>query len=1147
MGKLKIFYQALLIVILIISSYTAVVVFYVLPQIDSEVQYLEEKNGREVLSKVIAITKNFYKDLEAYKQDALDSHKQNLKNLTDTVWSLIQVKYRESGGKSRDRFLQEDIIKLISSLTYDKDNYFFIADYNNILLAHPYLQGQDFSHVKDIKGNLIIPPMVQIARSQGQGFHSYWWKKNSPDSQPYKKLTYSKNFPELKIIVGTGVYINDITTQVNRRKEKLMTQLRSIVRETKIGTTGYLYIFNADGKMLIHPNDNIEGTNFKNLENPGKHTKIFDDLVQASQSSGTLYYKWDTPTDKGNYIYEKISWIEFLPELNWYIVSSAYVDDLRDTSRSLANTIFLIGTILLLCGVLVSYFFFRKLLFPVTTLSRLAQKAADGDYSNRADFQKDDEIGILAKSFNRMLDTIEDNIENLDKKVQVKTRELEEQKKKAENATRLKSIFLANMSHEIRTPLNGITGMIYLMSNTGLTSEQKNYLEKISSASTALLRIINDILDLSKIEADRLELEMINFNLYEVIDNVVNIVEYRAREKNLDLIVICDKKVNPYLHGDPLRLGQIIINLVNNGIKFTRQGEVSILVSKTAASKYRFEIRDTGVGLSEKQQQKLFQPFSQADGSTTRKYGGSGLGLAISRQLVELMGGQIWVESSIGRGSSFIFEINLHEQQDNLPTPVTFKDKRILIVDDTPAWRTCLRALLEKYHFHIDEAASGEEAVEKAEAMTSCYDLILMDWKMTGMDGISTTEKINLLHGRRNQATVMMVSAFRQQHLVEAAKKAGIEIFLTKPVTPSVLDNIIFRIFAPDMLKSSEKTKTLTFDTYNNASFSKSSILLVEDNEMNREIVLSLLEKNSIYIDIATNGEEAVNMVKSHKRQHYGLVLMDIQMPVMDGFEASELIKKTDPHLPIVALTANVMTQDIRKIKSSGMDDILEKPLVPDKLFKIILKYLSPTGNQNPTEEKQQSAGEPSLSGHTTLDIKKGLIHFNGNRKLYQKILNDFTVNFGHAGEELRLLQTTDRTAAERLIHTIKGLAGNIGASALYYQAEKLEKEFTHTQVERFIELLNEVIQDITKQSSQEKPSTPDILLSSQEITVLFRELARVLKTERMLKCRPLLEKLENAELTPKDLELVTKINYYLENFDFTSALTALQQREQKP
>ncbi|WP_457577499.1 response regulator [Desulfomarina sp.] len=636
---------------------------------------------------------------------------------------------------------------------------------------------------------------------------------------------------------------------------------------------------------------------------------------------------------------------------------------------------------------------------------------------------------------------------------------------------------------------------------------------------------------------------MINFNLYEVIDNVVNIVEYRAREKNLDLIIICGREVNPYLHGDPLRLGQIIINLVNNGIKFTEQGEVSIIISKKETSTYRFEIRDTGVGLSEKQQQKLFQPFSQADGSTTRKYGGSGLGLAISRQLVGLMGGRIWVESSFGKGSSFIFEVNLHEQQNSRSTPVTFEDKRILIVDDTPAWRTCLRKLLEKYHFHIDEAASGEEAVERVEHMTSCYDLILMDWKMTGLDGISTTEKINRFHKVGRQATVMMISAFRQQHLVDAARKAGIEIFLTKPVTPSMLDSVIFTVFAPEMLNPCEKTEPLALAACNNESFHDTSILLVEDNEMNRDIVLSLLGENEISIDIATNGLEAVTMVKSKKRQHYGLVLMDIQMPVMDGFEASELIKKIDPHLPIIALTANVMIQDIRKIKSSGMDDILEKPLVPEKFFKIILKYLSPADTRHLTEKAEQSTtGETSL--YTTLDINKGLVHFNGDRKLYRKILNDFIVNFKNAGEDLKHLQTTDRTAAERLIHTIKGLAGNIGASALYNQAEKLEKEFTPIQVEQFIELLTEVFEDITKQSSHEKPSFTGTILSPREITVLFQELARELKTERILKCRPLLEKLENTELAKKDRKLIIKIRHHLENFDFARALTTLQQRE---
>jgi len=1147
MKKIKIFYRAMLIVALIIGSYTVGVTLFAIPQIDSAIEALEEKNGREVLSKIIAITNNFYQDLKAYKQDALDNHKRELKNLTEAVWSMIDSKYKESlpenighvleiQGKNFESILnkiyqrnknslteeelksrigsfirnyryndgygyyfansmasvslihplfpeiegkpfeqvkdtqssffinemvdvcrtrqsgtltydcpnpetgqnekkityvflfkpfnwvigtgeyysvlktrlQKSVIELVSNLSYGEDNYFFITDYNNVLIAHPYLHGQDFSNVRDIKGNLIIPPMIEIAQKYGQGFHSYWWKKNTTDNQPYEKLTYIKNFPDWQMVVGTGVYIDDITTQVKTRQQELMAQLRKIVRETKIGKTGYLYIYNAQGKMLIHPNDNIEGKNFRQLKNPGKDSMIFDDLIEASKTTGTLYYKWDSPADKGNYVYDKVSWIEYLPELNWYIVSSAYVADLQENSKTLRNTILLFGIILLIFGMVISYFFFSKLLSPVTSLSKLALEAANGNYTKRADYHIDNEIGVLANSFDHMLDTIEDNIQNLDNKVRIKTRELEEQKIKAEEATKLKSEFLANMSHEIRTPLNGIMGMTYLTLKTNLNNKQKTYLQQISSTSNVLLGVINDILDFSKIEAGKLTIENIDFNLYDVIDRVINVVEYKARKKHLTLLLFYDDNINPHLFGDPLRIGQIITNLTNNGVKFTEKGEVTIHVSKTPSTKYRFEIKDTGVGLTEEQQKKLFQPFSQADGSTTRKYGGSGLGLAISRQLVELMGGNIWVESEFGKGSSFIFEIELQEQN------------------------------------------------------------------------IQSTD------GVRNK-------------------------------------------------------KTPTIDDLDLNMFKDREILLVEDNAMNREIVHTLLEERGIVVDIATNGLEAVTKVRTNPHR-YELILMDIQMPVMDGYEAAVIIKKEYTDLPVVALTANVMTQDINKIKSSGMDDYLAKPLIPHKFYRILFKYLSPETKIKDEYSHTKMSAEISFPGFITIDAIKGLSHVDNNIKLYRKLLLDFAHNYKNSPEAINQLKTHDLAAAGRLIHTIKGLAGNVGATHLYEQTSNLEKNLSSEQLDLFAKMLRTVIKEIeTDPFLNQNLTEPRKTASAQEINRLFTELEKSIQRERPQQCEPLIDSLNEVILSTNDQQVLAKIKPLVENFDFDNALIILQ------
>ncbi|WP_421901805.1 PAS domain S-box protein [Maridesulfovibrio sp.] len=618
----------------------------------------------------------------------------------------------------------------------------------------------------------------------------------------------------------------------------------------------------------------------------------------------------------------------------------------------------------------------------------------------------------------------------------------------AEEATRAKSDFLANMSHEIRTPMNAILGMGHLALKTELTSKQRDYLEKIDMAAKALLRIINDILDFSKIEAGKLDIEHVDFSLEDILDNLSNLISVKAQEKGVELFFRVDQDVPLNLIGDPLRLGQILINLCGNAVKFTSEGEIVVNIGveeqRDKDIRLRFEVSDTGVGMTEEQKSKLFTAFSQADTSTTRKFGGTGLGLTISKRLVEMMDGEIGADSEYGKGSTFWFNaklaINEEKGRKKFLIKEDFVGLNVLVVDDNITSQNILREMLEDFEFKVTVASGGPEALDILETAEPPFKLVLMDWKMPEMDGIETSRRIKDNSVLKDVPTIIMVTAYGREEVINQAQEVGLDGFLVKPVGQSVLFNTIMEVFGQQVERSG--LRDIGSDEFSHTMLHTrgAQILLAEDNEINQQVACELLEGVGLVVDIAENGRVAVE--KAHA-QSYDLVLMDIQMPEMDGLEATALLRadKKFDDLPIVAMTAHAMAGDREKSLAHGMNDHITKPIDPSELYEV-LSRLIPDGERELAPEKPESVQEEvelpdEIPG---IDIQSGLMRVNNNRKLYRELLVKVHDNYAQSGNEVESLIANEHPDdAQILAHTIKGLAGNIGAGELQEAAAVVE------------------------------------------------------------------------------------------------------------
>ncbi|MEH6591808.1 MAG: response regulator [Halioglobus sp.] len=639
----------------------------------------------------------------------------------------------------------------------------------------------------------------------------------------------------------------------------------------------------------------------------------------------------------------------------------------------------------------------------------------------------------------------------LEATVAQRTEQLEQAMLQADTANKAKGDFLANMSHEIRTPMNAIIGLSDLCLRTELTDKQQDYLEKVHGSAIALLGIINDILDFSKIEAGKLDLEVLPFSIDAVLDNLATLVQGKAQEKGLELLFNRSPKIPLTLVGDSLRLGQILVNLANNAVKFTETGDVVVRVELEDREDdnvtLRFTVTDTGIGMTEEQMAKLFQSFSQADTSTTRRYGGTGLGLAISKQLVEMMGGKIWVESTPDKGSTFGFNATLRAQpgtEEKLFIPAkSLQNLKCLVVDDNETSRDILFQYLSSFGFSVEVECSGEAVLERMARGAMDNELIVSDWKMPGMSGLELATAIRSQQPLEEQPRIILLSACNRVEIMEQAGAEHIDRYLVKPVSPSHLFDAIMECFGVNIDSSKNRVAKLGQDATSLAPIRGARVLLVEDNEINQQVACELLEQAGLRVDIANNGREAIDKIAE---ADYDVVLMDIQMPVMDGYQATKYLRDDSRHsgLPILAMTANATTVDHEKSLAAGMNAHINKPINPPDLFAALLEWIEPGDRIAPPEAtadtRSAQQNSVALSMLRGFDTAAGIARVGGKEDSYRRLLGKFAVNQAGSADQLKAaVHEGDQELAVRTAHSLKGAAGALGIATLQGVAGELE------------------------------------------------------------------------------------------------------------
>jgi PAS domain S-box-containing protein len=1065
---------------------------------------------RETISQIEYMRLRNYEDL-----------KDSLKQKVDTLNDILNIQYSFHRGSESNKNIKKELLRIIQIQNKKgKDKYIFALDIKTgKVLAHKNkkLIGKKFLNKKDDKGTYLFKSKVEILKTKKSAFQELYFKKENDSTKKFKKLSYFIKFEPFDWIIGT-------CKNIKENEDNLKNNITDKLNSTQKDLRNYVFVSdikNINGgkdfaKFLVMPNipekiGKFISDDFQDVRGKYIRKVYLEGLRQKGEVFVDYWYKKPYTKEHG----KKISYFYHYKPWNWIIGCGFYFDELdkfiknkeilidKQINKEIERAI-LIAFISLLFAILVFYSFAKSITSKLqkinndlntknTKLEELKDKLEDKVEA------RTNELSLISSQLQNYLNTIQSILIVLDKngfitlinpegakllgyekdelisqnwfqkclhkingtdmsyihfkQIMNSTQELlkyhesnlvtkdgkqlfvawhnailkddngdvkgiissgmniTEQKKLeeelihaknlAEESTKAKSNFLANMSHEIRTPMNGIIGMSHLALKTDLNEKQKNYVDKINLSANSLLGIINDILDISKIEAGKLEIYKDNFNLFQDIQNIINLIEVKARGKDIHISLEYDLSLEKVFYGDSLRIGQILTNLLTNGVKFTEIGEVKLIVTKQKDDRVRFEIRDTGIGLKEEQIKNLFKSFSQADSSTTKKYGGTGLGLAISKQLIELMNGKIWVESKFQKGSRFIFEIDL--------------EKQIIKKDD---------------------------------------------------DSVIDKDKNYILN----------------------------------------------------------EMKTLK----------GSNILLVEDNKINQEIIIDLLQEFDINIDLASNGHEAIMLFEQNKNK-YELILMDIQMPILDGYEATKEIRFQKSDIPIIALTANAMIEDAKRTKAVGVNEHLNKPIEVEKLYKVLLKYISKKVEIdevfNDEDMDEQLNPYSDFPDFDNLDKKYALDLLMGNKNAFLELLKGVLVYKNSNFEKM------DDDEFKRTMHTIKALIASLGADSLSQRAKHMEKTLDRSFLADFQNEFNNLLTEIEIKVFNGKDSLEKEDISNELKDKLFSDLKEAVSTKRIKKTKPIVEKLDKYKLDDKDEKLFSELKQLITKFKFKEAI----------